>query len=180
MTIIGKKKFPVFRPVQIHGVCQSLEKFHYKARLQKLTNHSCSRVVGSLNFIWCYKFSQSMQGRRNPWTSSYWTAKLSFFSDKCPAWPLIHLHLIWVKLKQPTGERLCKVMTQEKKINGANNIFIIWGSNLYSKYFDFILLILNWTYSFAPVYSDAPEMRAIVTNDRSIIFNQLGAKNFLK
>ena len=54
------------------------------------------------------------------------------------------------------------------------------SSNLYSKYFDFIMLILNWTYSFAPVYSDAPEMKAIVTNDRSIIFNQLGAKNFLK
>ena len=53
------------------------------------------------------------------------------------------------------------------------------------KYFDFIVrlfivLILYWTYSFVPVCSDAPKMRAIVTNDRSIIFNQLGAKNFLK
>ena len=29
------------------------------------------------------------------------------------------------KLREPTGQRLCNVRTQQKKINGANLIFIL-------------------------------------------------------
>ena len=33
------------------------------------------------------------------------------------------------KLRQPTGQRLCKVRRQQKNFNGANLIFILWGKS---------------------------------------------------
>ena len=51
------------------------------------------------------------------------------------------------KLRQPTGQRLSNVRTQQKKINLANLILILWGKSGIIKFeFKTILVSLRQTY----------------------------------